>query len=179
MLAKLAETGAALFGGSTDNNTNAGGTSGSDAAFDFTGATGKQRTLNGNRYDPKAFEQGDFSGIANTTPEDVEAAKLQRDRLKETEKNQAAKNRHDTGSYRSAKNIAKNEQYHLQQRDSLGLEIRGAFIGTDRHSLENILPGLEDQNQALGLSQAKSSERIAGIQDRYAERRAKVAMLRR
>ncbi len=175
MLAKLAEAGAALFGGSSVNDQdNATG-----EAFNFAGATGKQRTLNGNRYDPKAFEQGDFSGIAECTPEQVEAAKLQRQRLKEAEKNQAAKNREDTGSYRSAKNIAKNEQYHIQQRDQLGLEVRGAVIGTEQHTLEKIIPGLNEQNEAKKLSVAKSKQSQEIDREKYQRRHQHVAELRR
>lgn len=181
MLAKFEETAQSWLGNNNRESTGADGDgtgTGTGTGFDFNTSSEKQRTLNGNHYNPKAFEQGNFGGIARTTPEEAEASKLQYEQLKEVEKNQTTKNRYDTKSYRVAKNIAKNGQYHLQQRDELGLEIRGAFLETEKHSLENILPGLEDQNQGLGLSQAKSGERIAGIQQRYAERRAKIAALR-
>ncbi len=135
-------------------------------------------SINDQQHDWAAYVKGDFSGFQRTTPEAVEAAKKTAQELKEQKELWMEKNAADTASLESIKQASNNEQFHTRQRLDKVLSARDHTVRTGEHLAEKIQPGLHEQNERLGLSQAKGQEKIADITARFAQRRNDIQQLR-
>lgn len=135
-------------------------------------------SINDQQHDWGAYMKGDFSGFKRITPEAVEAAQKTAKELKEQKDLYLDKNAADTSSLESVKQISNNEQFHTRQRLDKILSAREGTVRTGEHLAEKIQPGLHEQNERIGLSQAKGQEKNADISARFAQRRNDMQQLR-
>lgn len=135
-------------------------------------------SINDQKHDWGNYMRGDFSTFKKITPEAAEAAKKTAEEMKEQKQLWMEKNAADTSSLESIKQISNNEQFHTRQRLDKVLTARDHTVRTAEHLAEKIQPGLHEQNERLGLSQAKGQEKIADITARFAQRRNDMQQLR-